>query len=435
MLAAFLRRIYDGFDTSADFEPAMWREILRVVNEAAVEGLSQGTAPPSLSADRDFYRALRHSNEVFSAFKVHRMGREMAALLTDTDGKLKPFSKWVEDVRGISTHYNRTWLGTEYSTAVIRAHNAADWRQFERDKDILPNLRWMPTTSPDPEGSHRAFWERKLTLPVDDGFWNRHHPGDRWNCKCTLEQTDDPATPELKELLDGDRPQPGLGNNPGKDGHLFSQDHPYFPESCSSCAFYRPDVKDRILGFFNARKKDCYNCPYINGCISRMSSDGFKLEHKAENGGSLYIHQDVEKDKTDYKDMKRICLQFAKTGHEVRMTPRLHYRSEEYKKIYGSLTGTKFEKKCPDFSVDGVFYEYEGFAKPWNKKKIRNMISHGLKQSDRIVINNTKGCSDRYSRKAIVARLRFPEIKVSEVWVYEKGNVRLFYKDRKFYYH
>lgn len=420
MLAAFLRRIYDGFDTSADFEPAMWREILRVVNEAAVEGLSQGTAPPSLSADRDFYRALRHSNEVFSAFKVHRMGREMAALLTDTDGRLKPFSKWVEDVRGISTHYNRTWLGTEYSTAVIRAHNAADWRQFERDKDILPNLRWMPTTSPDPEGSHRAFWERKLTLPVDDGFWNRHHPGDRWNCKCTLEQTDDPATPELKELLDGDRPQPGLGNNPGKDGHLFSQDHPYFPESCSSCAFYRPDVKDRILGFFNARKKDCYNCPYINACISRMSSDGFKLEHKAENGGSLYIHQDVEKDKTDYKDMKRICLQFAKTGHEVRMTPRLHYRSEEYKKIYGSLTGTKFEKKCPDFSVDGVFYEYEGFAKPWNKKKIRNMISHGLKQSDRIVINNTKGCSDRYLRKAIVARLRFPEIKVSEVWVYEK---------------
>lgn len=435
MLAAFLRRIYDGFDTSADFEPAMWREILRVVNEAAVEGLSQGGAPPSLSADLDFYRALRHSNEVFSAFKVHRMGREMAALLTDADGRLKPFSKWVEDVRGISTHYNRTWLGTEYSTAVIRAHNAADWRQFERDKDILPNLRWMPTTSPDPEGSHRAFWERKLTLPVDDGFWNRHHPGDRWNCKCTLEQTDDPATPELKELLDGDRPQPGLGNNPGKDGHLFSQDHPYFPESCSSCAFYRPDVKDRILGFFNARKKDCYNCPYINACISRMSSDGFKLEHKAENGGSLYIHQDVEKDKTDYKDMKRICLQFAKTGHEVRMTPRLHYRSEEYKKIYGSLTGTKFEKKCPDFYVDGVFYEYEGFAKPWNKKKIRNMISHGLKQSDRIVINNTKGCSDRYLRKAIVARLRFPEIKVSEVWVYEKGNVRLFYKDRKFYYH
>lgn len=268
MLAAFLRRIYDGFDTSDDFEPTMWREILRIVNEATVEGLSQGATPPSPSLEQDFYRALRHSNEVFTAFKVHRMGREMAALLTDADGKLKPFGKWVEDVRGISSHYNRTWLETEYSTAVIRAHNAADWQQFERDKDILPNLRWMPTTSPDPEGTHRSFWERKLTLPVDDEFWNRHHPGDHWNCKCTLEATDEPATPELKEKLDTDKPEPGLENNPGKDGRIFSDKHPYFSSSCSKCQFYKPNVSQRLGTLFSARRKDCYNCPYIDKLIN-----------------------------------------------------------------------------------------------------------------------------------------------------------------------
>lgn len=31
-------------------------------------------------------------------------------------------------------------------------------------------------------------------LPVDDPFWNLHHLGDRWNCKCSLEQTDEPVT-------------------------------------------------------------------------------------------------------------------------------------------------------------------------------------------------------------------------------------------------
>ena len=102
-----------------------------------------------------------------------------------------------------------------------------------------------------------------------------------------------------------------------------------------------------------------------------MSSDGFKLEHNFKNGGKLYVHPDIDKDKADYKDMKRICLQLAKMGHEVRMTPRLHCKSEEYKQIYGSLIGTKYENKCPDFSVDGVFYEYEGFVKPWNKKESR----------------------------------------------------------------
>lgn len=83
------------------------------------------------------------------------------------------------------------------------------------------------------------------------------------------------------------------------------------------------------------------------------------------------------------------------------MTPRLHCKSEEYKQIYGSLIGTKYENKCPDFSVDGVFYEYEGFVKPWNKKKVGHMLSHGLQQSSRVVINNTKGCSDRFIRKAV----------------------------------
>ena len=411
----------------------MWREVLRVLNEATVSGLLQSSAPTHRDS---FLAALRHSNEVFAAFKVHSMSERMAARLLNPDGTLKPFRQWADDVKSISSHYVGAWLRTEYDTALIRAHNAADWQQFIRDADVMPNLRWMPTTSPMPESSHRAFWERKLTLPVSDPFWNEHHPGDRWNCKCSLEQTDDPPTPELKAEFAGEAPQPGLTNNPGKDGHTFSQDHPYFPKSCASCGFYKKaSIKNRLLpAFLNIRAKDCYNCPYINGCISRMSSDGFKLEHNFKNGGKLYVHPDIDKDKADYKDMKRICLQLAKMGHEVRMTPRLHCKSEEYKQIYGSLIGTKYEKKCPDFSVDGVFYEYEGFVKPWNKKKVGHMLSHGLQQSSRVIINNTKGCSDRFIRKAVMARIHLPGQEVNEVWIYEKGNVRLFYKDRKFYY-
>lgn len=411
----------------------MWREVLRVLNEATVSGLLQSSAPTHRDS---FLAALRHSNEVFAAFKVHSMSERMAARLLNPDGTLKPFRQWADDVKNISSHYVGAWLRTEYDTALIRAHNAVDWQQFIRDADVMPNLRWMPTTSPMPESSHRAFWERKLTLPVSDPFWNEHHPGDRWNCKCSLEQTDDPPTPELKAEFAGEAPQPGLTNNPGKDGHTFSQDHPYFPKSCASCGFYKKaSIKNRLLpAFLNIRAKDCYNCPYINGCISRMSSDGFKLEHNFKNGGKLYVHPNIDKDKADYKDMKRICLQLAKMGHEVRMTPRLHCKSEEYKQIYGSLIGTKYEKKCPDFSVDGVFYEYEGFVKPWNKKKVGHMLSHGLQQSSRVVINNTKGCSDRFIRKAVMARIHLPGQEVNEVWIYEKGNVRLFYKDRKFYY-
>lgn len=72
--------------------------------------------------DDDFRQALRHSNEVFSAFKVHRMQSDMARLLTDSNGDLKPFNQWANDVLPIASHQCGAWLRTEYDTAVIRAH-------------------------------------------------------------------------------------------------------------------------------------------------------------------------------------------------------------------------------------------------------------------------------------------------------------------------
>ena len=95
---------------------------------------------------------------------------ETTAKLFDADGNLKPFDRWLRDVSSISSHQVGAWLRTEYDTAVIRAHAAADWQEFERNKDIFPNLRWMPTTSPKPESTHAAYWRMKLTLPVDNPF-------------------------------------------------------------------------------------------------------------------------------------------------------------------------------------------------------------------------------------------------------------------------
>lgn len=79
-----------------------------------------------------------------------------------------------------------------------------------------------------------------------------------------------------------------------------------------------------------------------------------------------------------------------------------------------------------------MFYEFEGFAKPWKKSKVSSMISHGTKQSSRIIIDNTKGCSDRYIRKHILARIHAGTT-IDEVWLYEKGKMRLFYIDGIFH--
>jgi hypothetical protein len=264
VLDEFVNAIYGGFDVENSIEPTMWRELTKIMNDATAKGLSKGEF--SIDHNRVFLDAVKHANEIFAAFKTHAMGKSMASKLLDDNGNLKPFDKWMKDISSISSHHVGSWLKTEYNTAVLRAHNAADWRSFIENKDIMPNLRWMPTTSPDAEAVHRGYWEKKLTLPVEHPFWNKHHPGDRWNCKCSLESTDDPASPD--DVLD-DLPiepaQRGLENNPGKDGKMFNDTHPYFPKNCNQCSFYKDrGLKNKVKTWFSNHEKDCYNCSFFN---------------------------------------------------------------------------------------------------------------------------------------------------------------------------
>lgn len=221
-----IRRIYaHEFDIATDIETGAWREFWRCFNEATDKGFGVHSYN---DRDADFYHELRYNNGVFAAFRTHRFQNDIARQLLDGDGELKPFERFAHDVHGLvaPTHL-RNWLQTEYSTAVIRARQAAQRKRFEANSDVLPNLRWVESTSLHPGEDHRLFWN--VIRPVDDPFWGVHRPGDRWNCKCDLEATDEPATTrdEIPHGSPADRPSPGLDNNPAKDAKLFSDTHPY----------------------------------------------------------------------------------------------------------------------------------------------------------------------------------------------------------------
>lgn len=279
---------------SREIEPSAWREVLRILNEGAVKGLTQGGERQHTP---QFLQAIKHSNEVFSAFKCHSMGVKMAERLRDKDGNLRPFKEWREAVQPIASHHVGAWLKTEYDTAVLRAHQGSLWQEFERNKDILPNLRWMPTTSVSPENVHKGYWTSRLTLPVDDPFWQDNHPANRWNCKCSLEATSDKAdTGHVAEMARQDNTaQQGLENNP-RDGHLFSDKHPYFPDSCSSCPFKKQSkLKNWIGRLFNkgGQTKDCYNCPYVETPKSGLTEEQ-KAYRKALQNEAKRKFQDLK---------------------------------------------------------------------------------------------------------------------------------------------
>ena len=232
----------------------------QAMSSGIADAVEQGAPMPS----DVFLHQLGHSADVFSAFRVHRMQNDVARQMIDENGHLKPFSKFQRDVQPYLSHRNKAWLRTEYDTAVRRAHQAADWQRFEAEKDVMPNLEWVQSTSPNPGADHMVYWG--TVRPVDDGFWDEHRPGDRWNCKCELRQTDRDATvPPMGSRKDN--PQDGLENNPGKDGSLFSQEHPYYPDGCLSCPF----AGNRLVALFHdlAHKQNCHQCQRVNKCIER----------------------------------------------------------------------------------------------------------------------------------------------------------------------
>lgn len=334
VLKKALKNIYSkDFNPMDDIEENLFNEVCNVINNATDKGFRQSSFH---DPDDDFRNAIKNNNEVFSAFKVHRMQVDMSARLLDSNGNLKPFEQWAKDVQPIADHQVRSWLQTEYDTAIIRAHQAADWKQFEREKDILPNLKWMPSTSIHPGADHQVFWG--TIRPIDDAFWNMHRPGDRWNCKCSLSATDEPVTKLPFGIQENGNPQNGLESNPGKDGALFSDKHPYFPNDCAHCSFYDPNVKDIFSGFFNAkRKKECYSCKYIRKCIN--DTDKKDKEHiaaKRQEYRELLAN-------ANYKDVA-----FDKKTGGVKATHVGHvdHDGPKAERFFGGLSSSDLEREC-----------------------------------------------------------------------------------------
>lgn len=354
VIAAALHNIYHDFNPRTEIEPNLFNAIAHTLGEAV------STAAPSLGDD-PLIHALRHSTDVFSAFKVHRAQNDMAARLVDSNGNLKPFEQWKNEVMPIASHQCGSWLETEYNTAVIRARQAAQWEQFEREKDVLPNLKWQPSTSPNPGKDHQPFWN--TILPINHSFWDAHRPGDRWNCKCSLTSTDEPPTSVPSSSPAGNNPQPGLKDNPGKTQSVFSNDHPYFPSDCKHCAFYKPTLKARLSTVITARAKDCYHCPYINGCINKI--DGW--EDDTTYGKRLQTHERADQNELagNIRAAKSLLSSFSDMTIKIR----------EHVLIHGVPN--------PEYEINGLIGDRKGIMAP---QGVTSAFKKAIKQGCQTVV-------------------------------------------------
>ena len=159
----------------------------------------------------------------------------------------------------------------------------------------------------------------------------------------------------------------------------------------------------------------------------------FVLYKEYRNGGNIQLMKGLDRAKSDYNDLLAISNCFARLGRKVKVLSPVHYKDTLYSGIYGKLIGTRYYRKCPDLCIDGEYYEYESYQRPFKSSKVSHMLKHGAEQAKRIIIDNNKGASDRFILNMIVKRINDKHFRycIEEVFLYEKGNIRQLYPIKK----
>lgn len=209
--------------------------IFAVNNQPLQEGLTKAFSTDGWGEKNpEFVSEFRHNTAVFSAFKSHAQQQAMVDALLDENGELRSFSSFRKVALKICGKYNENWLRTEYNMAVASARAAVNYRDALRTKDLYPNLKYCLSSSQKKRPDHLEYVG--TVLPIEHPWWDTHLPPSAWNCKCTVEPTDeDPTDVPQEETVD-----PSFQNNPGKTASPFKLDeHPYLKgqgvPSCPEC--------------------------------------------------------------------------------------------------------------------------------------------------------------------------------------------------------
>lgn len=81
---------------------------------------------------------------------------------------------------------NNRRLRTIYNTNVRMSMASGHWQRIQRQKDVMPYLRYLPSSSEHKRPLHMSWYG--ILLPVDHPFWQTHFPPNGWGCKCHFEQ-------------------------------------------------------------------------------------------------------------------------------------------------------------------------------------------------------------------------------------------------------
>ena len=321
--------------------------------------------------------ALENNAFVFSGFKTFHALREVGLSLTNPDGSIKSFERFLNDVQKINKTYNQNYLRAEYNFASASAEMAARWEQFMDDGDRY-YLQYRTAADSKVRPEHAAL--HGVTLPIDDPFWEQFYPPNGWNCRCSVSQVRKskyPATPHNEAMALGEvatqrDTRQMFRFNPGKEPKTFPAHNPYTISRCKNCDIAKGKLS--LVRIFVPDNEVCAVCKLVRACY-----DGKTKESERQRiEGNRKLYDRLSKDKR-YKD-----VEFNPTTGALKAT---HVGHNE-----GSDEGFRLEKKL----VNGLYSCGHSIILADEQKKGRNgnvltsldMILDGVRMDIKSITKN-----------------------------------------------
>lgn len=228
---------------------------------------------------------LRANVSRFAAYKAQYVETALKRALNDETIAEKDRPKFA---KAVLRTFNR-YQDAERSTATARARTAKQFEEFLQPNNLrlFPNLKWLPSRSAEPRQSHTAFYNR--VWAKDDPFWTTNAPGTEWNCKCDIEETDEPITDNIA------LPQPtvplGLEGNPAQTGEIFTDQASYIrmsgrnrhtrEEAESRCRSLMRDYLQHNASNSPLKDKEC--TASINGTDCKVGVETWGISETAQS--------------------------------------------------------------------------------------------------------------------------------------------------------
>lgn len=303
---AYIRKTYE--ELNGGLASGFGTENMRVNKQTGT------IAPEVLQMQRNLFK--------FSGAKNFVMAEDINRILTSEKGKSWG-SFWAE-VQKLNPKYNKNYLQAEWQTAKQAGYHAAAWQEYQRSKDLYPNLKYKTQGDNKVRDEHRLL--EGYIAPIDSDFWKTYYPPNGWRCRCYVVQTaEEPTASPAPTLTDKQLPKEFRGNV-GITGQIFKEDsskggkpHPYFALSKQS-----PDFKKSFE-------------------LSKLAAP-YTTVYEAKNGASVQVSPFA--DEKDLNDNIKTAMVIAdKLGVTMKIRADLDHNIVHTKNPEYEINGLKADRK------------------------------------------------------------------------------------------